>query len=71
MYRAIIEPLGVQAKERNDAFDVEYQKVLNRFTREFLADFCAQDGSIDWNGLVAFNSSAKQPPRNSPRKLST
>lgn len=70
MYRTIIEPLGAQAKERNEAFDTEYQKVLNRFTREFLADFCTQSGSIDWNTLVAFNSSAALPLRNSSRMLS-
>jgi hypothetical protein len=68
MYRQIVDPLGAQAKERNDVFHMEYQKVLNRFTREFLNEFCAPDGSIDWNSLVAFNSSKTSPSRNSRRK---
>jgi hypothetical protein len=57
MYLEIIEPLGTQAKARNEAFSLEYQKVLNCFTREFLNEFCDADGAIDWHNLVAFNSS--------------
>jgi Type II restriction endonuclease EcoO109I len=68
MHRQIVDPLGAQAKERNDVFHTEYQKVLNRFTREFLNEFSAPDGSIDWNSLVAFNSSKTSPSRNSRRK---
>src|SRR5437762_2030541 len=40
LYVDIIEPLGRKAKERNDEFNLEYGKVLNVFTAEFLADFC-------------------------------
>jgi hypothetical protein len=56
MYQEIIEPLGHKAKARNDAFYKEYSKVENKFTEEFIRDFCAGDKSIDWNKLVAFNS---------------
>lgn len=57
LYVDIIEPLGYQAKQRNDEFDVAYAKVVNRFTESFIADFCA-DGAINWQGLVEFNSSS-------------
>ncbi len=57
LYIDIIEPLGYQAKQRNDEFDVAYAKVVNRFTESFIADFCA-DGAINWQGLVEFNSSS-------------
>lgn len=57
LYVDIIEPLGHQAKLRNDAFDRAYAKVVNRFTESFIADFCV-DGAIDWPGLVTFNSAA-------------
>lgn len=57
----IIEPLGNKAKERNEAFQTEYAKVINLFTKEFLDSFCGSDGLIDWEKLVRFNSAAKRP----------
>ncbi|MEW6165877.1 MAG: PmeII family type II restriction endonuclease [Pseudomonadota bacterium] len=61
MYQRIIEPLGSRAKERNEEFEKEYSKVINRFTAQFILDFCAQDGAIDWDRVVAFNSAAEKP----------
>jgi hypothetical protein len=29
--------------------------VSNRFTKEFIDEFCDADGSIDWEKLVRFN----------------
>jgi len=54
-YLKIIEPLGYRAKQKNDEFIKEYDKVINLFTREFIEDFCT-DGAIDWEKLVRFNS---------------
>ena len=56
LYTRIIEPLGHKAKERNDAFQVEYGKVVTRFTVEFAKDFCQPDGTILWEKLVRLNS---------------
>lgn len=56
LYTTIIEPLGHKAKERNEEFQVEYGKVITRFTVEFAKDFCQPDGSILWEKLVQFNS---------------
>jgi hypothetical protein len=58
LYVDIIEPLGHQAKERNEAFMESYSKMLNKFTREFTNDFCNDDGEINWPKLVKFNSGA-------------
>ena len=55
-YLTIIEPLGHKAKERNEAFQIEYGKVINRFTAEFIKYFCQSDGTILWEKLVQFNS---------------
>jgi hypothetical protein len=55
-YTTIIEPLGHKAKERNEAFQIEYGKVINCFTAEFIKVFCQPDGTILWNKLVEFNS---------------
>ena len=56
LYRRIIEPIGYRARERNDEFAVEYAKVVNQFTQQFVADFCRDDGAIDWDRLLIFNS---------------
>lgn len=58
LYLQLIEPLGHKAKERNDAFQIEYGKVANRFVKEFIDEFCTSDGLIDWPKLVRFNSGA-------------
>lgn len=55
-YKEIIEPLGHKAKERNDEFNTEYSKVLNRFSKEFIAKFCRENGAIDWERIVEYNS---------------
>jgi hypothetical protein len=60
MYQEIIEPLGFKAKERNQEFSREYSKVENRFTGQFIEDYC-RDGAIDWKLIVAFNSAAEKP----------
>ncbi len=56
LYTDIIEPLGHQAKQRNEEFAIEYSKVINRFTKEFIESFCDLNGQIDWVKLVTFNS---------------
>ena len=56
LYTDIIEPLGHKAKEKNEKFQIEYAKVINKFTLEFSKEYCAPDGSILWNDLVRFNS---------------
>lgn len=39
-----------------EAFDEAYQKVANRLVKEFTNEFCKDDGGIDWEKLVRFNS---------------
>ena len=61
LYRDIIEPLGHKAKERNDEFNELYGKRLNLFVKEFVDNFCKEDGAIDWDKLIQFNSGKEQP----------
>ena len=56
LYTDIIEPLGHQAKEKNEQFMQEYAKVVNKFTFEFIGTFCDADGNILWEKIVIFNS---------------
>ena len=61
LYTKIIEPLGNQAKERNDDFIQSYSQMINKFTKEFADTFCLNNGSIDWDKLVRFNSATIVP----------
>jgi len=61
LYTKIIEPLGHRAKERNDDFIKSYSQMINKFTKEFADTFCKDDGEIDWNKLVQFNSAILEP----------
>ena len=56
LYLDIIEPLGHQARQRNDEFILAYSQIINLFTQEFGENFCA-DGLIKWDELVKYNSS--------------
>jgi hypothetical protein len=57
LYTEIIEPLSHKAKEKNEEFTVSYSQMINKFTREFGNEFCDQNGAINWEELVKFNSS--------------
>ncbi|MFW6414433.1 MAG: PmeII family type II restriction endonuclease [Verrucomicrobiota bacterium] len=55
-YKEIIQPFGETAKERTEEFKKEYARVINRFSSEFMAEYCSPQGDILWNKLVEFNS---------------
>ncbi len=56
LYTDIIEPLGHQAKAKNEQFTQEYDKTINRFTAEFFGKFCDAEGNMLWEEIVKFNS---------------
>lgn len=60
VYTDIIEPLGHEAKQRNDEFQKAYAGIVNCFTQEFIGKFC-DEGVINWKRLVQFNSSSASP----------
>ncbi len=59
LFTGIIRPLGYKAKEKNDEFIKSYSQMLNKFTREFAVTYCKDDGEIDWEKLVRFNSASR------------
>ncbi len=63
LYTDIIEPLGYGAKKYDEQFQSEYPKVVNRFTRDFLQDFCNPQGEIDWAKIVELNSGKEKKRR--------
>jgi hypothetical protein len=52
LYTQIIEPLGHQAKQKNDMFYESYAMLVNRFTLQFATEYCLPSGMIDWEKLV-------------------
>jgi hypothetical protein len=58
LYTDIIEPLGCQARVKNEEFLKAYAKVINQFTLNFAQEFC-DDGVINWQKIVVFNSKRK------------
>jgi len=59
-YKLIIDPIGYKAREKNDEFEEEYTKVINKFTRSFSLVYCDTQGKILWEKLLEFNSSSKK-----------
>ena len=56
LYKEIIEPIGYRAKEHNDSFYSEKNRVVNRFSKQFLDNYCDVSGDINWDKLVEYNS---------------
>ncbi|HMX38822.1 MAG TPA: PmeII family type II restriction endonuclease [Saprospiraceae bacterium] len=56
LYTTIMEPVGHRSKEKNEAFQEAYAKMISLFTLQFAKEFCSPDGGIDWGKLVRFNS---------------
>jgi len=56
LYLDIIEPLGFKAKEKSDEFMQSYTQMINKFTGEFIQQYCFSSGEINWEKIVQFNS---------------
>ncbi len=68
LYSEIIEPLEHKAIQKNDEFIIAYSQIINKFTLNFSLDFCV-NGKINWEKLVQFNSSTKQPEKQIKKKI--
>lgn len=55
-YKKIIRFMGTLPEQYVAAYKESYNKAANRLVREFSNSFCKDDGSIDWEKLVEFNS---------------
>jgi hypothetical protein len=52
----------VPAKNR-PKYRAMWDQAVNRFTAEFIKDFCDCSGAVEWEKLVAFSSSQDRPSR--------
>ena len=59
LYIDIVEPIGYEAREKNEEFAENYAQIINKLTLEFSQKFC-DDGKINWEKLVEYNSGFKR-----------
>ena len=59
-YMKIIDAMKERPELHRQKFEEEWAKAENRFTREFIKDYCTEDGSINWHALVQLNSGMRQ-----------
>ncbi len=55
-YIKIIGFMGSKPEQYLEKYRESYSKASNRLVRQFTASFCDEDGSINWDKLVRFNS---------------
>lgn len=55
-YIKIVDFMGTLPERYVASYKESYNKAFNRLVREFANDFCKEDGSIDWEKLIEFNS---------------
>ena len=55
-YTKIIRMMGTRPDEYAKSFEAAYAKAENRMVREFTINYCKEDGSINWDKLLQFNS---------------
>lgn len=55
-HKMIIKYMGTLPEQYVAAYKESYDKAANRLVREFSNLFCKDDGSINWDKLVEFNS---------------
>ena len=56
LYLDIIEPLGHNARLKNEEYNQLHSNMINRFTKEFSVEYCHANGEINWQKLVKYNS---------------
>ena len=56
LYTEIIEPIGYKAREYNQEYFQKKNQATNRLVRDFIAEFCTESATIDWEKLVRHNS---------------
>lgn len=55
-YTKIITYMGTAPDRYAERFEAAYTKAENRLVRGFTVKYCKEDGSIDWDALIKFNS---------------
>ncbi len=57
-YLKLIRLMRDYPEQQRKIYQEEWAKAVNRFTRDLLSEFANEDGSLDWDKIVRFNSGA-------------
>ena len=60
-YLKLIRLMADEPLRRQEEFELAWGALVNRFTAEFVLDFCFEDGRIDWEKLTQFVSAKVRP----------
>ncbi|MEG0563184.1 PmeII family type II restriction endonuclease [Anaerorhabdus sp.] len=60
-YLKIIRLMKEKPQEHAVEYKTSFAAAINRFTAEFIKDFCNEDGTINWEKLTEFNSGKIAP----------
>lgn len=55
-YLKIIELMKNKPQQHLVQYRAAWDAAINRFTHEFIQEFCNEDGNINWDKLIIFNS---------------
>ncbi|PMQ18422.1 PmeII family type II restriction endonuclease [Janthinobacterium sp. AD80] len=67
-YLRIVRLMGEKPIKHRPEFQQSFDQAKNRFAKEFLIDFSNEDGSINWDKLLEFNSGAVRPKQTRKKK---
>lgn len=67
-YLKLVTLMKDEPLKRIDQYQHDWDATMNRFTKEFMEDFCLPDGHVDWEKLTQFVS-AREPLKLKKRKL--
>ena len=60
-YLRIARAIGIHSEGHGDTYRKAFEKKYNALVKEFVLNFVDEDGSIEWDKVVAFNSSVSKP----------
>lgn len=56
LYTDIIEPIGFRAREHNETYQKDRDRMANLLTKQFIDAYCDPNGVIDWPRVVRASS---------------
>jgi Type II restriction endonuclease EcoO109I len=69
-YLRIVRLMGEKPIVHRPSFQLSFDHAKNRFVKEFLLDFSDENGAINWDKLLEFNSGSERPKMpKTPKKL--
>jgi hypothetical protein len=62
-YLRIVRVMGEKPVKHRQSFQQAFDQAKNRFAKEFLMDFSDDQGAINWDKLLEFNSGQEKPAK--------